>query len=230
MAQVFSGMRRGLRRPERLAEVTPLPNSTRILRATPSSRRRAKANRSTRIEDWALHQKKLVPFLIESQFAREQGLDPCARICRHLLQAGCTPVPHGETVAEVNQIARSMKSVGCEAAIFVVNTLDAKGMIQRLDPVMGEAPALFLRRELMAGKSGLTDHLVPDPDTAHTLHVLGKLTIRLTSIWYYGSRNLDQVAGHAANAILRFLEDRQFRHIEAMRNYTANGFSDTRFR
>lgn len=198
------------------------------MRATPSSRRRAKANLSTRIEDWAQRPKKLVPFMIESRFAREEGFDPCARICRILMKAGFSPVPHGESVAEVNQIAGSLKSVGCEAAIFVVNTLDAKAMLKRLDSVMGETPALFLRRELMAGKSGLTDHLVPDPDTAHTMHVLGKLTVRLTSIWYYGSRNLDKVAGHAADALLRFLEDRQFRHIESMRNFTANGFSDTR--
>lgn len=197
---------------------------------TPSSHARAKQNRSTRIENWAEHQRKFVPFLIESKFARDQGLDPCARICRRLLQAGCSPVPFGETVAEVNQIAHSMKNVRCQAAIFIVNTLDAKDMLKRLDPVMGETPALFLRRELMAGRSGLTDHLVPDPDTAHTMYVLGKLTFRLTSIWYYGGRNLDKVAGHATDALLRFLEDRQFRHIESMRNFTENGFSDTRLR
>lgn len=183
---------------------------------------------STRIENWMPHRQQAIPFFVESQFAHEQGMDPCARIWRRLRVAHVEPVPFGTTVAEVNQIARSMKAAGCAPAIFVVNTLNAKDMIKRLDPVMGETPALFLRRELVLGQSGLAEYLLPDPDTAHTLHVLGKLTLRLSSVWYYGARTLDSVAERAAEALLAYLKDRDFRRIETARNWQAGWAPGTR--
>lgn len=179
--------------------------------------------RSTRIENWMPHRQQAIPFFVESQFAHEQGMDPCARIWRRLRVAHVEPVPFGQTVAEVNQIARSMKEARCTPAIFVVNTLNAKDMLKRLDPVIGETPTLFLRRELMLGQSGLAEYLLPDPETAHTLHVLGKLTLRLSSIWYYGARTMDSVAERATEALLAFLLDRDFRRIETARDWPPGG-------
>lgn len=160
------------------------------------------------------HALKPVPLFIESTFAREQGIDPCARICRNLIEAHVAPIPYGEDFDQVVQVARSLGGAQCRAAIFVVNTLGAKDMLKRLDPIMGETPALFLRRGLMAGQSGLADFLVPDPDTAHTMQVLGKLTLRLTTIWHFGRNNLDALACNAAQALLRFLETNEFRYLE----------------
>ena len=78
------------------------------------------------------------------------------------------------------------------------------------------------------GQSGLAEYLLPDPDTAHTLHVLGKLTLRLSSVWYYGAHTLDSAAERATEALLAYLKDRDFRRIEAARSWQAGWAPGTR--
>lgn len=156
-----------------------------------------------------------VPFFIEVPEAKDkQELQLCSKISALLAQKKVDPLPFAANLKEVEEILVAMKQADLVPAIFVINTFGAKEILAGLDPLIGETPALFLRRGMFAGRSGLMDTLAPDPGKAATMVVIGKLTPRLTSVWAYGSKNSAHVAQRAADAVYRFLQSGDFRDIE----------------
>ncbi|MBI3832557.1 MAG: hypothetical protein HY291_23750 [Planctomycetes bacterium] len=156
-----------------------------------------------------------IPVFIETLKPEEQDkFGICAKVRGYLAKHNIAPLPTATTVDEVNAAIKALQDAGHTPAIFVVNTLNARELIKNLDPLMGERPALFFRRALQAGQSGLTEYLVPAPDVAQTMQMLGKLTLRLTSVWYYGPKNIDTISEHAGGALVRFLTEKEFRCIE----------------
>lgn len=156
-----------------------------------------------------------IPVFIEALKPEEQEkFGVCAKVRAYLAKHQIAPLPLATTVDEVNASIKALKDANHEPSIFVINTLNARELIKNLDPIMGERPALFFRRSLQAGQSGLTEYLVPAPDVAQTMQMLGKLTLRLTSVWYYGPKTIDMIAEHAGGALVRFLAEKEFRYIE----------------
>ena len=158
-----------------------------------------------------------VPVLVEVAGTRETPeANLCCKIMALLFEKKIAPVGMAGTVEEVKEVLQHIKEAGLAPAIFVVNTFGAKDILPALDPLIGELPVLYLRRQLFAGKSGLMDRLLGgEVSVLQTSTVLSHMTPRLTSMWFYGSKNSDVVAKRAAGALLRFLEDGEFRHIEA---------------
>jgi hypothetical protein len=157
-----------------------------------------------------------IPFFIEvpdPKGTSDQHI--CAKISAILHQQNIDPLPFAGSLNETLQVMGALKHAQLTPAIFVINTFGAKEILPELNPVLGETPALFLRRGMFAGKSGLMETLAPNPDKAATMAVIGKLTPRLTSIWAYGNKNSDQVASRVAQALARFLKSGNFRDIEA---------------
>jgi len=95
-------------------------------------------------------------------------------------------------------------------ALFVVNTHGAEEQLEELDDLMGEAPALFYRRELdwlqkggSEGAVGITDRI--------------SLMPRLSVIRRYGPMTAASVARHTAKQIEEFLGTGEFRVMESKR-------------
>jgi len=161
-----------------------------------------------------------LPIFIEALSPQDQEkCGVCDKVRARLAAHGLAPLPYATTLDEVAAMLQAIKAAGHTPAIFVLNTLNARQLISSLDPLMGETPALYFRRTLQAGQSGLNEYLLPEPEKAETMRLLGKLTLRLTSVWYYGSKNLDTIADQAALALARFLKDREFRMIEAANKF-----------
>ena len=161
-----------------------------------------------------------VPFFIEALNPQEQEkFGICAKVRAYLEKQQVAPLPCAASIDEVNANLQSLKEGHHKPVIFVINTLNAREMIKILDPIIGELPALFFRRTLQAGQSGLNEYLVPAPEIAQTMQMLGKLTLRLTSIWYYGPKNIDIIADHAGGALARFLKEKEFRCIESANKF-----------
>jgi len=156
-----------------------------------------------------------IPFFIEVEEAKkEKDVALCTKISTLLFQQNIRPLPFAATLDEAKAVLAAIHQTGRSPAIFVINTFGAKEILANLDPLMQDTPALFLRRGMFAGKSGLMDTLAPDPSKLQTMAVVGKMTPRLTSFWVYGSKNSDHVASRASQALVRFLKSNDFRDIE----------------
>lgn len=155
------------------------------------------------------------PFLIEAPMPGEEYLQVCARVRELLQEQGVAPLPLASSLERALQLRENLRAQEAAPAVFVVNTYQAKEIIPNLDELMGETPVIFMRRGLLAGHSGLNKHVPLHSGLASTEVMIGKMQPRLTSIWYYWKRNVDQVAKRASQSILRFFQDDSFRHIEA---------------
>lgn len=158
------------------------------------------------------------PFFIEAPMPGEEHLAVCAKIHNLLVEGGMEAMPQAASAEDAFKLKEVLESNGARASVFVVNTYLAKDIIPELDELMGETPVLFLRRGLYAGRSGLNKHVQTDPTVGSTEVMIGKMQLRLTSIWYYGKNNVDDVASRASQSITRFLEDGSFRHVEIAAN------------
>jgi len=163
----------------------------------------------------------IIPIFVEVPDKPEIAI--CAPVTQMLLEQGIQPVGLATSVEELESILQQLKENSLEPGIFIVNTFLAKPIIPELDRLMGEAPVVFLRRSLYAGQSGLMDFLAVTPDGKQsTLHAIQKLRPRLTSIWQYGSKNADQVRQRVLKCMLRYLNDKDFKHFE-IENKTSSG-------
>src|SRR5213595_399950 len=116
-----------------------------------------------------------VPFFIEVPDAKgAKELQICARISSILAQQNIDPLPFASSLVETEQVLGALKHADLSPAIFVINTFGAKDILAGLNPLLGEKPALFLRRGMFAGKSGLMETLAPNPDKAATMAIIGK--------------------------------------------------------
>jgi len=157
-----------------------------------------------------------VPIFIEVEETRKQEeVKVCSKAVAILTEKHGLPIGLVGTVAEAQGVLGEINAAGLSPAIFVVNTFGAKSVLRELDPLMGELPVLYLRRRLYAGRSGLMDQLQGGAGSGQeTVAVLRGMTPRLTSMWFYGSRNSDEIARRVVEAIIRFVKDGNFQHIE----------------
>jgi hypothetical protein len=165
-----------------------------------------------------------IPIFIEVPDATKEA-NICGKVVESLVAQKIEPVGFATYVAELSEILKTLKEIELEPAIFIVNTYKAKDIITQLDPMIGEVPAVFLRRALYAGQSGLMDHLAPGESVSRvqsTMTTLKHLTPRLTSIWTYGTKNADQVATRILRCTQKFIVDGNFRHYE-IENQSSGG-------
>lgn len=141
----------------------------------------------------------------------------CARVSNCLMKQHIPFVSSAHSLDKLRATLKEMESSGRPPTIFIVNTYGARDILVELDSLMGDLPVLFLRRALHAGQSGLlaqTRLLAPGTSPTLTAATLGQMRPRLTSIWFYGSKNSAIIAQRAAEAITAFLKTGDFRHIE----------------
>ncbi|MCY3018129.1 MAG: hypothetical protein NTW87_03735 [Planctomycetota bacterium] len=157
-----------------------------------------------------------IPFFIETAAAAAQpGTAICSRIRAELLRQRPQVLPFATTAAEAQEVAAGMRAAGRVPAVFLINTLGARAIIPVLDELMGETPAVFFRRALQAGQSGLLEHMPSEAGGALTTEALVKrMTPRLAVFWPYGSKTSDQVVSRAVEALTRFRASGSFRHFE----------------
>src|SRR5476649_1796375 len=94
-----------------------------------------------------------IPILVEVTKQAEAQL--CRAITDALLQQQVAPVGMATSLVELHEILETLKQNGLQPAIFVINTFESRDILKQLDPFMGELPAVYLRRQLYAGQSGL---------------------------------------------------------------------------
>ncbi|MGD0089738.1 MAG: hypothetical protein ABSE73_07445 [Planctomycetota bacterium] len=141
----------------------------------------------------------------------DQQLRVCSKVLELLREKQIAPLGLAGTVEEVRDVLVQLKKNRLSPGIFVINTFGAKDILPGLNPLMGEVPALFLRRQLFAGKSGLADIIKADASkSATTMIAQGRGTPRLTAVWPYGSKNSYETAKYAAGVLFRFLQDGDF--------------------
>jgi hypothetical protein len=156
-----------------------------------------------------------VPILIEAEETLQSPeLRLCWKIAVKLVRRKVAPL----LVSTPLQIADAIKKAHAfktPPAIFVINTFGTKTILPEIDPLIGELPVLYFRRSLYAGQSGLMSYV---PEVNHsmtsTTTILRSLTPRLSSIWYYGSKNSEEVSERAAGTIASYIADGDFRQIE----------------
>ena len=121
------------------------------------------------------------------------------------------------TTEEVRAVLDEMKAYNLAPALFVINTFGARDIMPLLDLVMGDSPVLYFRRSLYIGQSGLM--LAMNPDEASSILAAEAALVRMrprpTAMWYYGSKNADEIARRAVLALGRFLESGDFSHVES---------------
>ena len=154
-----------------------------------------------------------VPIFIEVDDTRKiADARICSQVVELLMAKQIQPVGLAGSAEETRAILEQMKEHNLEPALFAINTFGAKEVLPALDPLMGDAPAIFFRRSLYVGRSGFLDTTAVGATLA--LEALIKIKPRLASIWYYGSKNCGELAKRAAVAIALFLESGDFLHIE----------------
>jgi len=157
-----------------------------------------------------------VPMFVEVPETRKV---PETRICSKavdiLLNKEIGPVGSAGTIEEVQSILEELKEHDLSPAIFVINTFGAKAILPALEPLIGGLPVLYLRRRLFAGKSGLYIRSDIPRISSRRMKAITEATVtRETSMWYYGGKHSDEIAKRVATAVLRFLQDGDFLHIE----------------
>jgi hypothetical protein len=156
-----------------------------------------------------------VPLFIEVTGPKEvPGSSLCQQIRSALIPLGHTTLPFAASLTELQTLLPALAAKNLQPGIFVVNTFNARDIIQGLDPLLGESPVLFLRRNLYAGKSGLAEHFNIDNATGSTMSAINNLHTRLLSVWHYGNLNAPEIARNAARSIDQFLKTADFRPIE----------------
>jgi len=154
-----------------------------------------------------------IPIFIEVPEATKEA-NICAKAVQVLLEQKIEPVGLATHLAELTDVLKQLRENGLEASIFIVNTFKAKEIIAQLDPLMGEVPAVYLRRGMYAGQSGLMDHMPEAGNVGSTMATLKNMTPRLTSIWTYGAKNVEQVSQRIVRCTQKFVTDGNFRHYE----------------
>jgi hypothetical protein len=159
---------------------------------------------------------KAVPILVEVADTRDKSdTNLCCKILALLFEKQIAPIGMVGTIEETKLVLKRIEEAKFAPAIFVVNTFGAKPILPDLDALIAETPVLYLRRALYAGRSGLMDQLGGDVCVQQTSVVLRKMRPRRTAMWFYGSKNPDEIAKRAVNSLIRFLENGDFLDIEA---------------
>lgn len=160
-----------------------------------------------------------VPVFIEMP---NPGAKPEALVCQiainTLKSLGHTELPLASSYEDLVAQLHLMVDKNQEPAVFVVNTFNAREVIKQLDPVVGDVPLIFMRRNMYAGKSGLSEHFDLGTNTESTMAVMKNMKARLVASWNYGSLNGPDVARVVARAVDGFLKTGDFHAVERQSN------------
>jgi hypothetical protein len=154
-----------------------------------------------------------VPFFVEVvSSAQLANVQICRKIMAALFKEKIQPLPFASCVREVTEVLAALKARSLAPAVFVINTFYAEELLPQIDPLMGSAPAVYLRRHIFA------DPLTTGPDKAvarpSATLVLHNMTPRPCAEWTYGSKTADEVAADGAKALLSFLREGDFAALE----------------
>jgi len=156
-----------------------------------------------------------VPVFIEMP---NPGAKPEAMVCQiaiNTLQGlGYTDLPLAHSYEDLVAQLHLMVEKDQEPAVFVLNTFNARELIKQLDPIVGETPLIFMRRNMFAGKSGLSEHFDLGTNTESTMTAMQNMKARLVASWNYGSMNGPDIARSVARAVDTFLKTGDFRAVE----------------
>lgn len=156
-----------------------------------------------------------VPVFIEMP---NPGGKPEAFVCQiaiNTLQSlGYTDMPLAHSYDDLIAQLQVMVDKDQEPAVFVVNTFNAREVIKKLDPVVGDTPLIFMRRSMFAGKSGVSEHFDLGTNTESTMAVMKNMRARLVASWNYGSMNGPEIAKNVARAVDGFMKTGDFRAVE----------------
>lgn len=158
---------------------------------------------------------KKVPVFIEMP---NPGAKPDAMVCQiaiNTLQSlGYTDLPLAHSIDDLVAQLHLMVEKDQEPAVFVLNTFSAREVIKQLDPIVGDTPMIFMRRNMFAGKSGLSEHFDLGTNTESTMTAMKNMKPRLAAAWNYGSMNGPDIARGVARAIDTFLKTGDFKAVE----------------
>ncbi|MCW8129807.1 MAG: hypothetical protein KIS92_05580 [Planctomycetota bacterium] len=128
---------------------------------------------------------------------------------RRLFIGGLSPLPFAATLRDLRDVLEAVRRNRQAPALFVVNTHGAEHLLREIDEIVGDAPVLFFRRELVWMRDRHAEGGRPGVTAA-----LGEMRPRLTTIRHYGPKNSAQVAGALAPRIRRFLQYGDFHCLE----------------
>lgn len=154
------------------------------------------------------------PILIETVAgANFADVQICRKTMAALFKLGVAPLPFASTNAELSALQQTMECRRMRPALYIVNAFGSEHLFPELDKLMGETPAIFLRRELFSHTKCL-QAVFGEMDALTASQYLGTMTPRLAVTWAYGPKNSSDVAEHVAHAAQRFLETGDFALIE----------------
>lgn len=156
-----------------------------------------------------------IPVFIEMP---NPGAKPDALVCQIAITTlkglGYDDLPLAHSYEDLVAQLHAMVEKDQEPGVFVVNTYNAREVIKQLDPVVGDVPLIFMRRNMYAGKSGLSEHFDLGTNTESTMAVMKNMKARLVASWNYGSMNGPDIARGVARAVDGFIKTGDFRAVE----------------
>jgi hypothetical protein len=149
-----------------------------------------------------------IPFFVE---AAENRLQPNLQVCHWIMGAlfkhHIQPLPLATSPVEANLAMTSLKRRNIKASVFVINSYLAEDLMNEIDPLIGDTPAVILRRD-----NGSGFYLTRKKEILETTILLQRRQGRQTALCPYGSTNSHYVADCVAQCLLKFLADEDFWH------------------
>jgi len=153
----------------------------------------------------------LIPVFLEGWEGEEL---PNLRVCHMVMSLLCerhfVPLPFAKNGSELRQVIASLAIKGLSPGIYVANIFRGENLLHEADAQMGETPLLLLHREIHSY------NLIARKSLHDTTALLRTLRPRLTVVCHYGTQNSHMVAERVALALLAFLKNDNFRHIELL--------------
>lgn len=137
----------------------------------------------------------------------------CRKTMAALFKLGVAPLPFASTNPELSALQQTMECRGMRPSLYVVNAFGSEHLFPELDRLMGDTPAIFLRRELFSHTKCL-QAVFGEMDALTASQYLGTMTPRLAVTWPYGPKNSGEVADHVAHAVRNYLESGNFTCVE----------------
>ncbi len=155
-----------------------------------------------------------LPFIFEAwESDRQSNLQVCRKMMKLLLRNKVSPLPFASTLKEMTDVLKSLNSRNVAPSVFIINTYWAEELLLPMDPLIGDVPTLFFRRELSSDKK-IIEILQENPGYGNTSAALSCMSPRLSTVWKYGALTSDAIAERATHCLLQFLQDGEFRKLE----------------
>ena len=149
-----------------------------------------------------------IPFFVE---AAENRIQPNLQVCHWIMGAlfkhHIQPLPLATSPVEAEQAMASLNKQKKKPSVFVINSYLAEDLMTAIDPLIGDTPAVILRRETGSGF-----YLTRKKDMLETTVLLQKRQGRQTALCPYSATNSHYVGDCVAQCLIKFLADQDFWH------------------